>query len=146
VRFKNGKDSHLGMPLPKGKVRVYKEDAADGSLEFVGEDLVDHTPRDETVLVKLGESFDVVGERKQTDFRVESRDRWMQESFEIQLRNHKDAPVHVLVKENLYRWTQWAIVDKSDAFTKEDARTILFDVEVPAGGTKTVTYSVKYTW
>jgi hypothetical protein len=146
VRFRNSKDAHMGMPLPKGKVRVYKEDAADGSLEFVGEDLVDHTPRDETVLVKLGEAFDVVGERRQTDFRVETRDRWMQETIEVRLRNHKDTPVRVLVKENLYRWSKWEVLEKSDDFRKEDARTIFFDVEVPPNGAKTVTYTVKYSW
>jgi len=146
VRLKNSKDNQMGMPLPKGKVRVYKQDDADGTLEFVGEDLIDHTPKDETVLVKLGQAFDVVGERKQTDFKIDKRGRTMQETIQITLKNHKDAPVHVIVKENLFRWTKWDVVEKSDDFTKIDARTIHFDVDVPPNGSKIVTYTVKYSW
>jgi hypothetical protein len=146
VRLKNSKDNRMGMPLPKGKVRVYKEDDADGTLEFVGEDLIDHTPKDESVLVKLGQAFDVVGERTQTDFKVDTRAHWMTDSYKITLKNHKDAPVKVLVKENLFRWVNWEVVQKSDDFVKVDARTIHFEVDVPANGEKTVTYSVKYSW
>ncbi len=136
----------MGMPLPKGKVRVYKQDDADGTLEFVGEDLIDHTPRDETVLVKLGQAFDVVGERTSADFKVNTGRREMQETIRVQLRNHKDAAQKVLVKENLYRWTNWEITSKSDEFSKQDARTIHFDVTVPPRGEKTITYTVRYTW
>ncbi len=146
VRFKNAKENRMGMPLPKGKVRVYKQDDADGTLEFVGEDLIDHTPKDETVMVKLGQAFDVVGDRVQTDFSVDTSRRTMTESFRITLRNHKDAAVRVLVKENLYRWTTWDVRQKSDPFTKADARTIHFDVEVPPNGEKVVEYTVVYTW
>jgi len=146
LRFKNAKDNHLGMPMPKGKLRVYKQDDADGTLEFVGEDLIDHTPKDETVLVKLGQSFDVVGERTQTGFGIDPQRRTIQETIRVQLRNHKAAPTQVVVKENLYRWTNWEITAKSDEFTKVDARTIHFDVAVPPDGEKTVTYTVRYTW
>jgi hypothetical protein len=146
LRFANEKANRMGMPLPKGKVRVYKQDDADGTLEFVGEDLIDHTPKDEKVLVKLGRAFDVVGERTATDFRMESARKTMTESFRIQLRNHKAEPVAVVVKENLYRWTTWEVTAKSDEFTKVDARTIHFDVTVPPDGEKTVTYTVRYTW
>jgi hypothetical protein len=146
LRLVNSEASHMGMPLPRGKVRVYKADDADGTLEFVGEDLIDHTPKDEKVLVKMGQAFDVVGERRATDFKIDTRRNWMQESFEIVLRNHKDAPVRVTVRENLYRWTNWEITQKSDEFAKVDARTIHFDVEVPANGEKRVTYTVRYTW
>ncbi len=146
LRFRNAEASHLGMPMPRGRVRVYKEDDADGTLEFIGEDLIDHTPKDETLLLKLGQAFDVVGERKQLDFKIDGNKRWMQESFEIVLRNHKPAPAKVTVKENLYRWTNWEITAQSDPFTKIDARTIHFDVEVPPDGEKRVTYTVKYTW
>lgn len=146
VRFKNKKADNLGMPLPKGKVRVYKEDAADGTLEFVGEDLIDHTAKDETVLIKLGQSFDVVGERTQTDFQAGKGRRTMTESFKIEIRNHKDKPQKVVIKENLYRWMSWEITQSSDNFEKTDARTIHFDVTVPANGEKTVTYTVRYKW
>ncbi len=146
VRVKNSQDNHMGMPLPRGKVRVYKQDDADGTLEFVGEDLIDHTPKDETLLVKIGEAFDVVGERKQTDFKLDKKARTMTETFQITLKNHKDAPVSVVVKENLYRWSNWDVVQKSDDFTKVDARTIRFDVVVPANGEKVVTYTARYMW
>lgn len=146
LRFKNAKENHLGIPMPKGKVRVYKQDDADGTLEFIGEDLIDHTPRDEKILVKLGQAFDVVGERTQTDFKIDTSRKTMQESFKIQLRNHKPEPVKVVVKENLYRWTNWEITAKSDEFTAVDARTIHFDATVPPDGEKTLTYTVRYTW
>jgi hypothetical protein len=144
VRFKNAKANQLGMPLPRGKVRVYKTDDADGTLEFVGEDLIDHTPKDETVLVKLGQAFDVVGERTQVKFAVAGRS--MTETIRVQVRNHKDAAQKVIVKENLFRWLTWQMVETSDPFTKVDARTIHFDLDVPANGEKTVTYTVTYTW
>ncbi|MCG3135533.1 MAG: hypothetical protein HMLKMBBP_03232 [Planctomycetes bacterium] len=146
VRFRNEKANAMGMPLPKGKVRVYKQDDADGTLEFVGEDLIDHTPRDEQVLVKLGQAFDVVGERTATDFTINTGRKEMIETFRITLRNHKDAAQKVLVKENLYRWTNWEITAKSDEFSKIDSRTIHFDVNVPPRGEKQVTYTVRYTW
>jgi hypothetical protein len=146
VRFKNAKDNQMGMPLPKGKVRVYKQDDADGTLEFVGEDLIDHTPRDETVLVKIGQAFDVVGDRVPWEFKIDERAQWMTDTYKITLKNHKDAPVHVIVKENLFRWTNWEIVEKSDDYKKVDARTVHFEVDVPANGEKTVTYTVRYTW
>ncbi len=146
LEIPNREANRLGRPLPKGKLRVYQRDDADGTLEFVGEDLIDHTPRDETVRVKLGQSFDVVGERKQTDFRVNTGRKEMVETFSIELRNHKDEAVDVLVREVLYRWTNWEITQKSDAFEKQDSRTIHFPVSVPAHGTKQVTYTVRYTW
>jgi hypothetical protein len=146
LRWKNAKENRMGMPLPKGKVRVYKQDDADGTLEFVGEDLIDHTPRDETVQVRLGQAFDVVGTRTQVDFRVDAARRTMTDSYRIELRNHKDAPAKVVVKENLFRWTQWEVLSPSHPFTKVDARTVHFDVEVPAHGVQTVTYTARYTW
>ncbi len=146
VRFVNSQANHMGMPLPKGKLRVYKQDDADGTLEFVGEDLIDHTPKDEKVLVRLGQAFDVVGERTQTDFRPDTGRGTMTDSYKIQIRNHKATPVKVVIKENLYRWNEWEITASSDPFTKIDARTIHFDVDVPADGEKTVTYTVRYTW
>jgi len=146
VRFKNEKANQLGMPLPKGKIRVFQKDDADGTLEFVGEDLIDHTPKDETVLVKVGQAFDVVGDRTQTDFQIDSGRRQMTDSYRIVLRNHKDVPVRVVIRENLFRWTTWEVLAPSDPFTKKDARTIEFEVDVPANGEKAVTYAARYTW
>lgn len=144
--FENKQANGLGIPLPAGRVRVNKEDAADGSLEFIGEDVIDHTPRDEDVLIELGSAFDVVGERKQVDFRVDNTRRWMQETIEIQLRNHKEQSVRVEVKENLYRWVNWRITDHSHDYQRRDARTVVFPVQVPADGEVTVRYTARYTW
>jgi hypothetical protein len=146
LEFKNDKQWGLGVPLPSGRIRVSQLDSADGTLEFIGEDSIDHTPKDEMVRVKLGSAFDVVGERKQTDFKVDTRAHWIEEAFEIKLRNHKAQPVEVIVKENLYRWSNWTVLEKSQDFTREDARTIHFPVKVPKDGEAVVKYRVRYTW
>lgn len=146
LEFRNDRQYGLGVPLPAGRIRVSKLDAADGSLEFIGEDRIDHTPKDESVRVKLGSAFDVVGERRQTDFSVDSKAQWMEEQIEIKLRNHKDQPVRVIVKESLYRWSNWKILTKTHEFVKEDARTISFPVDVPKDGETSVRYRVRYTW
>jgi hypothetical protein len=146
LEFKNDKAYGLGVPLPAGRIRVSQLDKADSSLEFIGEDRIDHTPKDEQVRVKLGSAFDVVGERRQIDFAVDTKARWMEEEVEIKLRNHKDLPVEVIVKENLYRWSTWKMVSKSHEFTKEDARTIHFPVKVAKDGETVVRYRVRYTW
>jgi hypothetical protein len=146
LTFRNDKDSGMGMPLPAGRIRVSQQDKADGSLEFIGEDTIKHTPKDEDIRVKLGTAFDVVGERRQTDFVVNSKGRVMEEAFEIKLRNHKQQAVEVVVRENLYRWSQWSLIEQSQASEKKDARTIEFPVKVAADGEATVTYRVRYTW
>jgi hypothetical protein len=144
--LKNSEKNGMGMPLPAGRIRVYKQDDADKSLEFIGEDVIQHTPKDEEVMVRLGSAFDIVGERKQTDFNADYNAHWITEAFEIKLRNHKKEPVKVIVKENLFRWVNWEITKSSDKWEKQDYRTIHIPVEVPVDGEKVVTYSVKYTW
>lgn len=146
LQLRNDKASGLGIPLPAGRVRVSRLDPADSSLEFIGEDAIDHTPRDETVRVKLGSAFDVVGERKQVDFRSDSRARWMEEEIEVTLRNHKDEAVEVQVREFLFRWSNWQILSSSLGYEKEDARTVLFKVQVPKDAERTVRYRVRYSW
>lgn len=146
LRFKNAKDIGMGMPLPSGRIRVNKLDPADDSLEFIGEDTIDHTPKDEEVLIKMGSAFDVVGERTQTNFKIDTQRHWMEESIEIKVRNHKEEPVKVIVKENLYRWTTWKITQKSHPFEKIDARTVHFPVDVAKDGEVTIQYTVEYTW
>ena len=146
LQIKNTQKNGLGVPLPAGRLRVYKQDEADKTNEFIGEDVIQHTPTDEEVLVKLGTAFDIVGERKQTDFSANYEQRVITESFEISVRNHKKEAVKVLVRENLFRWTNWEITRKSNDFEKVDYRTIHFPIEVPAGGEQKVTYTVKYTW
>ncbi|MFH1622026.1 MAG: DUF4139 domain-containing protein [Candidatus Omnitrophota bacterium] len=146
LEFLNKEENRLGIPLPEGRIRVYKKDEADGSLEFVGEDKIDHTPKDEKVLIKLGSAFDIVGERKQIDFKVNYDRDWMHETFEIKIRNHKKEPVTILVKEVLYRWINWKIENASHKYEKENARTIYFPVTVNQDGEEVITYTVLYTW
>jgi hypothetical protein len=146
IQAKNTEKNGLGIPLPAGRIRAYKRDDADGLDEFIGEDVIQHTPKDEAVLVRLGIAFDIAAERTQTAFEDHFDEKWISESFEIKLRNHKKTPVQVIVKENLFRWTNWEITKSSDKFEKKDFRTIQFPVEVPPGGEKTVTYTVKYSW
>ena len=147
LRLKNSAAGGLGVPLPAGRMRVAQRDEADGSLEFIGEDLIDHTPRDETVQLKLGNAFDVVGERKQLDFRIDTRARWMEEDIEVRVRNQKnDEAVNVAVRESLYRWSSWKITQESHDFRKEDARTVHFPVRVAPKGEAVVRYTVRYTW
>ncbi|MEZ5498015.1 MAG: hypothetical protein R3E77_01160 [Steroidobacteraceae bacterium] len=146
LQFRNDKQFGLGVPLPAGRIRVSQLDSADASLEFIGEDVIDHTPRDEDVRIKLGSAFDVVGERRQVDFAIDTKAHWIEEEIEIKLRNHKDEAVEVLVKENLYRWSNWRLVTKSQDYVKEDARTIHFPVRVARDGEATVRYRVRYTW
>jgi hypothetical protein len=146
LEFRNDKKLGLGVPLPAGRLRVSKLDSADGSLEFIGEDKIDHTPKDENVRVKLGSAFDVVGERRQVDFAVDTKAKWMEEEVEVKLRNHKSQPVEVVVKENLHRWSNWQIQTKTHNFVKEDARTITFPVKVAKDGETVLRYRVRYTW
>jgi hypothetical protein len=146
LEFKNDKQFGLGVPLPAGRLRVSKVDDADGSLEFIGEDKIDHTPKDEQVRVKLGSAFDVVGERRQVSFAVDTSAKWLEEEFEIKLRNHKPQAVDVVIKENLYRWSNWKILTKTHTFVKEDSRTIHFPVRVEKDGQTVVRYRVRYTW
>jgi hypothetical protein len=143
--FVNAETNHLGIALPKGKLRFYRR-AADSQMEFVGEDMIDHTPRNETIRVTTGNSFDLVGERKQANFHVDNADKWMDESFEIKLRNRKKEPVEIRVVEHLYRWNNWEITAKSDDFVKKDSQTIEFRVPVKPDEEKTITYTVHYSW
>jgi len=143
--FVNAETNHLGIALPKGKLRFYRRDT-DDQLQFVGENEIDHTPRNETIRVKTGNSFDLVGERKQTNFRVDTGDKWIDESFEIKLRNRKKEPVEIRVVEHLYRWSNWQITKNSDDFTKKDSQTIEFRVPVKPDEERTVTYAVHYSW
>jgi hypothetical protein len=144
--FKNAETNQLGIALPAGKLRFYRRDS-DSQLQFVGENTIDHTPRDETIRVTTGDSFDLVGERKQMNFKVDTGDKWIDETFEIKLRNHKkDAPVEIRVVEHLYRWSNWDITAKSDDFVKKDSQTIEFRIPVKPDEERTVTYTVHYSW
>ena len=143
LEFKNSESEGLGMPLPQGKIRVYQADV-DKSLEFVGEDKIDHTPKDEKVRVFLGNAFDIVGERQKSDFKQISDDV-SEESYRIKLRNHKDEPVEVIVVEHLYSYVQWEITESSIPYEKKDASTIEFKVQLAKDQEVTVNYTVRYT-
>jgi hypothetical protein len=140
--FQNTEANHLGIPLPKGTVRVYKADKS-GAKQFVGEDAIDHTPRDEKVRVKMGEAFDVVADRKQMEWKAlgscSSESAW-----EVEVRNHKDEAVHVEVREPA--GGDWTIVESSLPATKEDSQTFTFDVPVPKRGATKVKYRVRVRW
>jgi hypothetical protein len=144
--FKNSKKNHLGIPLPRGTMRFYRRDD-DGQLEFTGENIIDHTPKDETVRVYTGNAFDLVGERKRTDYSISTSDDWLDESFEIKVRNRKEKDtVEIRVVEHMYRWINWEIDKKSDDFTKTDSQTMEFRVRLEPGQEKIITYKVHYSW
>jgi hypothetical protein len=139
LEIDNAQKNNLGMPLPKGTMRVYKADG-DGSLQFIGEDAIDHTAKDEKVTVKMGEAFDVVGERKQTDFK-RIADTVSETAWEIFLRNHKNEPATVRVLEPLPG--DWEVLSASHKHEKVDAQTLRFDVNVPKNGETKITYRVR---
>jgi len=144
--FVNSEENNLGIPLPRGIVRFYRRDD-DNQLEFTGENIIDHTPKDETVRVYTGNAFDLVGERKRTDYRISTSEDWLDESFEIKVRNRKEKDsVEIRVVEHLYRWINWEIVEKSDDFTKTDSQTMEFRVRLEPGQEKVITYKVHYSW
>jgi hypothetical protein len=144
-QFKNSQANHLGVPLPAGRIRLYRRDS-DGQMEFVGESTINHTPTEGTVKINTGSAFDINGTRRQTDFHVNQNGHDLDETFEIKLTNQKTQPVTVNVLEHLYRGDNWDIREKSADFTKLDSHTLQFPVQVPAKGEATLTYSVRYTW
>ena len=143
--FVNSQSNHLGMPLPKGRVRFYRRND-DGQIEFTGENVIDHTPRDETVRIYTGNAFDLTGERVRTNYNVDDGKSTATESFEIKVRNHKKEPVDVRVVEHLYRALTWDIASSSADYKKTDAHTIEFPVTIAPDGEKTITYTAHYTW
>ena len=145
LKLKNSKENGLGNPLPSGRIRVNQKDD-DGSLEFIGENVIDHTPRNEEVLIKLGSAFDVVGERKQTSFTIDTDKKWLEEEFEIKIRNQKKQKVRITVKENLYRGAGWEIVSSSHKYEKKSANSIEFQVDVAPDKEEIIKYKVKYSW
>lgn len=144
LQFENTKEHGLGIPLPSGRIRVNQTDDADGTQEFIGEDVIDHTPRNEEVRIKLGNAFDVVGERRQVAF--ERGRNWMTETIEVTLRNRKAEPVEVIVQERLFRWTNAELQNISHNHEKLDARTIHVPVTLAPDAEEKVTYTVRYSW
>jgi hypothetical protein len=145
VTFRNEEKSGLGMPLPKGKVRVYKRDD-DGKEQFIGEDEIDHTPKDEEVRLYLGNAFDLVGERAQKDFKTYANGHIVEETIEIKVRNHKDEGADVQVYEHPWRWSQWEIIASNADWSKVDQSTVRFPVHCGKDGEKVVRYTIRYSW
>ena len=144
--FDNSKENSLGIPLPKGRVRFYRRDD-DGQLEFTGENTIDHTPRSEKVRVYTGNAFDLVGERRQFNFKTDNVRHMADESFEIKVRNRKEKEtVEIRVVEHLYRKRNWEITKASQDYTKTDSQTIEFRVVVDPDKEQILTYTVHYTW
>ncbi|HEV3422077.1 MAG TPA: DUF4139 domain-containing protein [Candidatus Acidoferrum sp.] len=141
-KFKNEEKAGLGIPLPAGNVRVYQKDSK-GGLLFIGEDHIDHTPKDEFINVKIGNAFDVVCERKQTDYKSLGSNLWEME-FEITLRNHKDAPVTVQVNEPI--GGDWEMLSSTYKATKTGAFAAQFDVPVKANGESVLKYRIRAHW
>jgi hypothetical protein len=141
-KFKNEEKANLGMPLPAGSVRVYQKDSKGGIL-FAGEDNIGHTPKDETVTVHIGNAFDVVAERKQTDFKKLDTHTWEME-FEITLRNHKDSPITVEVNEPI--GGDWEMLSSTYKSTKTAAFAAQFKVPVEKNGTSVLTYRIRAHW
>lgn len=146
LRLKNDSDAGLGIPLPEGRVRVSQVDPADGRVEFLGEDSIQHTPKNEELLIKVGNAFDVVGERKRTDFRIDTNNHHLWESFSIELRNHKDEAAQVIVLESLFRAANWELTERSDEYEKLNSNRIRFKVQLAPQEKKTISYTVHYTW
>jgi hypothetical protein len=140
--LENSKKNGLGMPLPKGTVRVYKADKS-GAKQFIGEDNIDHTPRDEKVRVKMGEAFDVVGDRKQMEWKTFGS-CVSESSWEIELRNHKDQAITVEDVEPI--GGDWQILQESHPHQKKDAFTFTYTVKVPANGKTKISYRVRVRW
>lgn len=143
--FVNSQANHMGMPLPKGRVRFYRAND-DGQMEFTGENQIDHTPKDETVRLYTGNAFDLTGERQRTNYTVDNRQSAATETFEIKVRNHKKEAVEIRVVEHLYRGKNWTIAANSDKYVKKDSQTIEFPVTVQPDGEKVITYTAHYSW
>jgi hypothetical protein len=146
IEISNSETNKLGVPLPKGRMRLYRIDSKDGRREFTGENMMDHLPKNELLKLDMGNAFDLVGERKRIDFSVDTTAQRMTETVEIKLRNHKESPVEIRVIEPLYRGANWKITNNSLNYTKFDSNTVVFFVPVPADGETVVTYTVEYWW
>ena len=141
MEFDNKESAHLGQPLPKGIVRVYKKDSA-GNAQFVGEDRIDHTPKNEKVRLKLGEAFDVTADKKQTDFKklpnTERYNNQFETAFELVLKNAKKEAVTVTVQEPIPG--DWKMLSETHPSTKAASNTAVWKIHVPAEGSTTLAY------
>ncbi|MEO7317490.1 MAG: DUF4139 domain-containing protein, partial [Chthoniobacteraceae bacterium] len=142
--FMNSAANKLGVPLPRGRVRFYRQEGE--RLQFIGENVIEHTPRDTLLRIYTGDAFDLRGERRRTQFKGESSDRWADETFEIKLANRKEEPVEIRVVEHLYRSVNWDIRENSNTYLKTDAQRLEFRIPLKPGEERAVTYTVHYSW
>ena len=142
LQFVNSEENGLGIPIPKGLLRVYKEDSS-GALQFIGEDRVDHTPRDEEIEVFLGEAFDIVGERVVLD-RRRITDRVWEYDVKVTARNHKEEPVAITYWDHV--WGDWEVLRSSHEYRQKDASTVEFVFPVAADGETVLTYTLRREW
>ena len=140
MEFDNTKENGLGIPLPKGKIRIYKTDGE--ANEFVGEDLIDHTPNKEKIKLKIGNAFDVLAEESQTDHKKIS-DKVFEDSYEITLKNRKQEDITIEVERNL--GLNWEILNSSIKYIKKNAQTIIFQVPVNKDSETKLKYTVRYS-
>ena len=144
VEFENKEEYGLGIALPKGKIRVFKADQADGSLEFIGEDNIDHTARKEKLSLYIGNAFDIVPEHTLVD--TKNGYHWRIEKHKVEIRNRKDSAVSVFVDQKLSSWSNWKITETNGQWEKKDAGTARFKVDVPADSSFTLEYTTDQRW
>jgi hypothetical protein len=140
---RNAKDQGLGIPLPRGKVRVYKQDGPD--LEFIGEDWIDHTPKDEKIEIEIGQAFDISAERTILDQQKISENSERQK-VQIELRNHKDQNIEIQVTEPIYWYRAYELLTANYPVKSKDARKIEFTIPVKANSNSTLIYEIQYNW
>ena len=143
--FKNTEANKLGLALPKGKVRFYSQDA-DRQLEFVGENEIDHTPKNELIRVLTGNSFDLVGEHRMTNETEDGANHVATQTFEIKVRNRKKEPAEIRIREHAHRSNTWTLTAQSQPHDKKDAHTFEFKVPLQPEEEKVITYTIRYTW
>ncbi len=144
--FSNSEENGLGVPLPGGKIRFYREDADDSNVEFIGENRIKHTPRNEKIRVYTGNAFDLVGERKITNFNRRDRESRMSETVEVTLKNRSEENKTITVREHLWRAANWEIAQPSQEFSRHDANTIEFEVKLGPDEERVITYTANYSW
>lgn len=143
--FSNTEENGLGVAMPAGTVRFYREDSADGNLEFVGENRIDHTANNEDLKIYTGNAFDLVGERKVTDFESNEREKWVKETIQVTLKNRSKKPQTITTREYLWRWSNWKI-ETDEKFEKTDSSTIEFTHTLQPDEVRTFKYLVIYSW
>jgi hypothetical protein len=141
MEFENKKDNNLGIPMPEGKVRVYKSDGE--SLEFVGEDMIDHTPKDEKVRLKIGDAFDITAKEVQTDNKRIS-DKVSEQAYEITFKNHKQE--NVVIEVQRYLGLNWEVLSSSINYQKKDSQNIIFKVPVAKDGETVLKFRIRYVY